>query len=94
MGINKGEPIEGADTSIVCGPSETLVITRDNAGNAELRRIEIPETPVVVDRTGSHDGFIAGYLRSRGTGALAPAAVDAAHRVMSVVLSKLGPTTL
>ena len=47
----------------------------------------------MVDRTGAKDGFVAGYLMSRRAGATPVAAVDAAHRVMALVMARVGPTT-
>ena len=88
LGLEPGQPIEGSGCTIVIGPDRTAVITTDGAHHREP---SLPAT--VVDRTGAVDGFVAGYLMSRRSGAAPVAAVDAAHRVMSQVLARVGPTT-
>ena len=71
------------------GPERTVGHHRRRrpAPAAERRR------STVVDRTGAADGFVAGYLMSRRAGATPVAAVDAGHRVMGLVMARLGPTT-
>ena len=88
LGLDPDEPVDGSACTIVIGPETTAVIT---GGGVHRRRPMLPET--VVDRTGAVDGFVAGYLMSRRAGAAPVAAVDAAHRVMSLVLARVGPTT-
>lgn len=88
LGLEPDRPIKGSGCTIVIGPERTEVIT------AEEIRHRVPSLPAtVVDRTGAVDGFVAGYLMSRRAGAAPVAAVDAAHRVMSLVLARVGPTT-
>ena len=88
LGLGTDRPIEGSGCTIVMGPERTAVIT---AEGSHYREPSLPAT--VVDRTGATDGFVAGYLMSRRAGAAPVAAVDAAHRVMSLVLARVGPTT-
>ena len=88
LGLEPDQPIEGSGCTIVIGPERTAVITEDGS---HYRERTLPAT--VVDRTGATDGFVAGYLMSRRAGASPVAAVDAAHRVMSLVLARIGPTT-
>ena len=88
LGLEPDEPVNGSGCTIVIGPERTAVIT------AEEIHHRVPSLPAnVVDRTGAEDGFVAGYLMSRRAGAAPVAAVDAAHRVMSLVLARVGPTT-
>ena len=88
LGLAPDEPVEGTGATIVIGPERTAVMT---AEGTQYRQSTPPAT--VVDRTGAEDGFVAGYLMSRRSGAGPGAAVDAAHRVMSLVLGRVGPTT-
>ena len=88
LGLEPDQPVEGSGSTIVIGPERTAVIAAEGIHNREP---SLPAT--VVDRTGATDGFVAGYLMSRRTGAAPVAAVDAAHRVMSLVLARVGPTT-
>ena len=88
LGLGPDRPIEGSGCTIVIGPERTAVITEEGS---HYRELTLPAT--VVDRTGATDGFVAGYLMSRRAGAAPVAAVDAAHRVMSLVLARVGPTT-
>ena len=88
LGLEADQPVEGSGCTIVIGPERTMVMT------AEGLHRRVPSRPAdVVDRTGAEDGFAAGYLMSRRAGASPVAAVDAAHRVMSLVLASVGPTT-
>ena len=88
LGLDPGQPVEGSGSTIVMAPERTAVVTADGVHHRE------PTPPVtVVDRTGAEDGFVAGYLMSRRAGATRVAAVDAAHRVMALVMSRVGPTT-
>lgn len=88
LGLEPDQPVEGSGCTIVVGPERTTVIT------AEGWHHRVPSLPAdVVDRTGAEDGFAAGYLMSRRAGAAPVAAVDAAHRVMALVLARVGPTT-
>ena len=88
LGLEPDQPVEGSGCTIVIGPERTAVIAADGSHHREP---SLPAT--VVDRTGARDGFVAGYLMSRRAGATPAAAVDAAHRVMSLVLARVGPTT-
>ena len=88
LGLEPDEPVDGAGCTVVIGPERTVVVTDDAVQHRQ------PTTPsTVVDRTGAEDGFAAGYLMSRRAGASPTAAVDAAHRVMALVLARVGPTT-
>ena len=88
LGLEPDQPVEGSGCTIVIGPERTTAIT---AEGLHRREPSLPAT--VVDRTGATDGFVAGYLMSRRAGAAPVAAVDAAHRVMALVLARMGPTT-
>lgn len=88
LGLEPYQPVEGSGCTIVIGPERTTVITAEGIHH---RQPSLPAT--VVDRTGATDGFVAGYLMSRRAGAAPTAAVDAAHRVMSLVMARVGPTT-
>ena len=88
LGLGPDQPVEGSGCTIVIGPEHTTAITTEGSHH------RVPSLPAtVVDRTGAQDGFVAGYLMSRRAGAAPVAAVDAAHRVMSQVLARVGPTT-
>ena len=87
--LHTDEPVVGSGSTVVLGPDRTVVITADGL---QHRQPSAPAT--VVDRTGATDGFVAGYLMSRRAGATPVAAVDAAHRVMSLVMARVGPTTM
>ena len=88
LGLEPDQPVAGTGCTIVIGPERTTVIA------AEGIHHRVPSLPaIVVDRTGATDGFVAGYLMSRRAGAAPTAAVDAAHRVMSLVMARVGPTT-
>ncbi len=89
LGLEPDQHVEGSGSTLVMEPERTAVIT---AGGAFHRQTVPPVT--VVDRTGASDGFVAGYLMSRRAGATPVAAVDAAHRVMSLVMARVGPTTV
>lgn len=88
LGLAADQHVEGSDSTVVMGPERTAVATGDGV---QHRRPSHPVT--VVDRTGAEDGFVAGYLMSRRAGATPVAAADAGHRVMGLVLARLGPTT-
>ena len=87
--LHPDEPVEGSGSTVVMGGENTVVITADGLHH---RRPDAPTA--VVDRTGATDGFVAGYLMSRRAGATPVAAVDAAHRVMSLVMARVGPTSV
>ena len=88
LGLDPDEPVDGSGCTVVIGPESTKVLTAEG-----VQRRESTPPATVVDRTGAQDGFVAGYLMSRRAGAAPAAATDAAHRVMSLVLARLGPTT-
>ena len=88
LGLGPEQPVAGSACTVVLGPDSTTIMT---SSGVQHRQPMVPA--VVVDRTGAEDGFVAGYVMSRRTGAAAPAAVDAAHRVASLVMARLGPTT-
>lgn len=81
--------IEGAATTIVTNTRRpTLVATQDDTRSVGVRAVDS-----IIDRTGAGDGFVAGFLSARRTGADPFAATDAGHRVAADVLGQLGPTT-
>ena len=86
--LDPDEPVEGSASTVVMMPERTVVITADG-----LHRRQASAPVTVMDRTGATDGFVAGYLMSRRAGATPVAAVDAAHRVMALVMARAGPTT-
>ncbi|MDW3218331.1 MAG: carbohydrate kinase family protein [Acidimicrobiales bacterium] len=80
--------IDGAATTVVTnGRRPTLVIDRSGTTS-----VEVPPLDDVLDRTGVGDGFIAGFLRSRRSGADPASAAHAGHRVAASVLRNFGPT--
>jgi len=89
LGLTPREAIPGASTTVVTnGRRPTLVI-----GPTEAKSVEVPPVDDVFDRTGVGDGFLAGFLRSRDSGADAVAAAHSGHRIAARVLRHLGPTT-
>jgi len=90
LGLLSRAAIHGADNSVITsGRRPTVVVPRrGNATSVEVRPVD-----KVRDRTGVGDGFIAGYIASRATGADAASATNAGHRVAAKVLCHLGPTT-
>lgn len=83
------DPLPGATSTIVTnGSRPTLVIGADRAVTA----VEVPPVESMRDQTGIGDGFLAGFLASRRTGADPVAATYAGHRVAARVLAQLGPT--
>lgn len=89
LGLTPRQPIDGAGTTVVTnGRRPTLVVE-----GAESTSVEVPPVADVFDRTGVGDGFMAGFLRSRASGADAVAAAHAGHRTAARVLRNLGPTT-
>ncbi len=93
LGLGPRQPVGGAATTVVRHPRQTVIVAIEGDGQISFSAVPVVAPPVVVDRTGAEDGFIAGYLMSRATGAGGRAAVDAGHRVAAMVLSRLGPTT-
>jgi len=90
VGCQPRQALAGARTTVVtAGSRPTLVL--ETSGEAE----SVPVAPVATirDRTGAGDGFLAGFLASRRTGADAVAACHAGHRVAARVLQNVGPTT-
>jgi len=91
LGLSPRDRIDGASTTIItAGSRPTLVVQEGGVASA------VSVTPVdpIRDRTGAGDGFLAGFLASRRTGADAKSAVLAGHRVAARVLQHLGPTTV
>ena len=74
---------------VTAGARPTLVLT--SAARADS--VPVPPVEHVRDRTGAGDGFLAGFLASRRTGADPLSASNAGHRVAARVLQHLGPTT-
>lgn len=89
VGCQPRQGLAGAGSTIVtAGQRPTLVL--DAAGGAES--VPVPPLEKIRDRTGAGDGFLAGYLASRRTGADPLSACHAGHRVAARVLQNLGPT--
>jgi len=91
VGCQPRQALAGARTTIVtAGSRPTLVLQA--SGDTE----SVPVAPIATirDRTGAGDGFLAGFLSSRRTGADAVASCHAGHRVAARVLQNLGPTTV
>lgn len=89
LGCQPREALAGAGATVVtAGPRPTLVLGA--SGGAES--VPVPPVERIRDRTGAGDGFIAGFLASRRTGADPVAACHAGHRVAARVLQNLGPT--
>jgi len=89
LGLQARQGLSGADNTVITsGRRPTVVIPRrGDAVSVEVRPIEH-----VRDLTGAGDGFIAGYIASRSTGADAASATNAGHRVAAKVIANLGPT--
>ncbi len=91
LGLDGRSPVPGCDNTVItAGPRPTLVL--DHHGTASA--VEVHHVDKIRDLTGAGDGFIAGYLSSRHTGADAVSATNAGHRVAAKVIRRLGPTTL
>lgn len=91
VGCQPRQALAGADATVVtAGPRPTLVL--DASGGAES--VPVPPLEKIRDRTGAGDGFLAGFLGSRRTGADAVSACHAGHRVAARVLQNLGPTAV
>jgi sugar/nucleoside kinase (ribokinase family) len=89
LGLSAREPIPGVRTTVITnGRRPTLVID-----GGQAKAVEVPPVDDLLDRTGAGDGFLAGFLRSRRSGADAVAAAHAGHRAAGLVLRNLGPTT-
>ncbi|HEX4409263.1 MAG TPA: sugar kinase [Xanthobacteraceae bacterium] len=70
------------------GPNSALVAT---GSNQEF--VPVPEVVVPTDPTAAGDGFNAGYLAARLSGATAVDAASAAHRLASAVIRHAGALT-
>jgi len=90
LGLLPRAAIPGADNSVITsGRRPSVVIPR----RGEATSVEVRPVDKVRDHTGVGDGFIAGYIASRATGADAASATNAGHRIAAKVLRNLGPTT-
>ena len=90
LGLHPREPLAGAGVTVVtAGVRPTLVIPP----HGEAASVPVPPIDSLRDRTGAGDGFVAGFLASRRTGADPVSATNAGHRVAARVLRNLGPTT-
>jgi len=90
IGIAPRTGIDGARcTVITAGARPTVVIE----GSRPVESVAVPPVDAIRDRTGVGDGFLAGFMASRRTGADAVAASHAGHRVAAKVLMRLGPST-
>ncbi|MEM8706149.1 MAG: PfkB family carbohydrate kinase [Actinomycetota bacterium] len=90
LGLHPREPFDGAGVTVItAGARPTLVLSR----RGEADSVPVPPIEKLRDRTGAGDGFLAGFLASRRTGADAVSASNAGHRVAARVLRNLGPTT-
>jgi 2-dehydro-3-deoxygluconokinase len=67
------------------GPNSALV-----AANGRQEFVPVPEVMVPVDATAAGDGFNAGYIAARLSGADAVQAASAAHRLAGAVISHHG----
>jgi len=89
LGCDVRERLYGARVTIVtAGARPTLVL-----GPSGAESVPVTPVPAIRDRTGVGDGFAAGFVMSRRTGADGVAATHAGHRVAARVLAHLGPTT-
>lgn len=90
LGLAADAPIPGTDVTVITAGSHSTTVLSPG-GKLSV----IPVTPVekIRDRTGAGDGFLAGYLASRRTGADPVSATNAGHRVAARVLGHLGPTS-
>ncbi|MEO0495455.1 MAG: carbohydrate kinase family protein [Actinomycetota bacterium] len=90
LGLHPREPLGGAGSTVVtAGARPTLVLSP--RGDAES--VPVPPIDTLRDRTGAGDGFLAGFLASRRTGADPVSATNAGHRIAARVVRNLGPTT-
>ncbi len=88
----------GARTGLP-GATVTVVTERDRPtlvipSGGPAASVGVPPVDVIRDRTGAGDGFLAGFLGSRGAGADPVAATRAGHRLAARVLARLGPTSI
>lgn len=88
LGIPAREGISGARCTVVTAGARPTLVT-EAAGATES--VPVPPLVEIRDRTGVGDGFLAGFMASRRTGADGVAATHAGHRVAAKVLGQLGP---
>ena len=90
LGFAVDSPLPGAAVTIVTDGERPTLVANDRG----LRQaVSVQPLERLRDRTGVGDGFVAGYLEARRSGADAIAAVENGHRVAALVLRSLGPTT-
>ncbi len=90
LGLDARTPIPGAGVTIVTAGARPTLVLRSTDDSVS---VPVPPVEHVRDRTGVGDGFLAGYLASRRTGADPVSATNAGHRVAARVLGNLGPTS-
>lgn len=89
LGIPAREAITGARCTVVTAGARPTLVMEGTAGAAS---VPVPPVEVIHDRTGVGDGFVAGFMASRRTGADGVAATHAGHRIAAKVLGQLGPS--
>ena len=88
LGLDDNGPLRGARATVIRHLEHTVVITP-----ADAHHRATPADLPVRDRTGSEDGFVAGYLLACAQQAAQLSAVDAGNRIASLVMAGIGPTT-
>ena len=90
LGLEPHAPIAGAEVTIVTAGSQPTVVL---SSSSDPVSVSVAPVEKERDRTGAGDGFLAGYLASRRTGADPVSAINAGHWVAARVLQHLGPTS-
>ena len=91
LGMQPRTGLPGAQATIVTAGSRPTFVMRPGVDSVS---ITVDSTKKLRDRTGVGDGFLAGFMASRRTGADALSACHAGHRVAGRVLGYLGPTSI
>jgi sugar/nucleoside kinase (ribokinase family) len=90
LGLEADAPLDGPAITILTDGERPTRVMNDRGLSQE---VSVHRVDSIRDRTGVGDGFTAGYLEARRSGADPVTAVEVGHRVAALVLGALGPTT-